>query len=85
VTLYYAPANDCLIFVPLDGLTALYHRPSAMTHVLLEPAPEIIAALAPAPLTISALCAALELDRTAIPILEERLAELEASGLVARR
>jgi PqqD family protein of HPr-rel-A system len=85
VTLYYAPAQDCLISVPLDGLTTLYHRSSAMTHVLLEPAPQIIAALTPAPLTIAGLCVALGLDQGDVPILAERLAELEASGLVARQ
>lgn len=32
--------------VLLDGFTLIYHRPSGQTHLLAEPAPEILAALA---------------------------------------
>ncbi len=79
-------ASDTLISVDLDGLVALYDRASAMTHVLAEPAPEILAALGPAPLTARQLLDALDLpdDIETRPALLARLAELETSGLVRR-
>jgi DNA-binding HxlR family transcriptional regulator len=56
-----------------------------MTHVLIEPAPQILEALRDAPLTLADLRAALELSEDDIPLLQERLSELEASGLVLAR
>jgi PqqD family protein of HPr-rel-A system len=81
---YAAPAPESLISIELDGLVALYDRASAMTHVLAEPAPEILAALAPAPLTAAQLLGALDLadNLETRPALLARLEELEASGLV---
>lgn len=55
-----------------------------MTHVLIEPAPQIIEALQNAPMTLVELCAALDLEESNQAVLAERLAELEESGLVAR-
>lgn len=83
---FAAPAADCLISVPLDGIVALYHRRSTMTHIVAEPVPEILAALAGAPLTTAGLLAALGLDdspETRTSLLA-RLDELEASGLILR-
>jgi PqqD family protein of HPr-rel-A system len=81
---YYAPAAELLIAASLDDLTALYHRPSAMTHVLIEPAPQILNALQSVPKTLDELRLALDLAGDDMPILAERLGELEALGLVAR-
>ncbi len=83
--LYSAPSPDTLIAVPLDGLTALYHRTSAMTHVLVEPAPEILTALQGSAMTADDLLSALDLAPSDGPALRERLNELEALGLVVRR
>jgi PqqD family protein of HPr-rel-A system len=83
--LYAAPPADHLIAAPLDGLTALYHRMSTMTHVLVEPAPQIISALQGTSLSVSDLLKALDLSDADAPVLTERLQELEASGLVVRR
>ena len=72
---------------PIDGLTALYHRPSGQTHLVSEPVPEILAALAGEALTLAELRARLaeahdiEGDDDA---LLARLDELAASGLIAR-
>ena len=83
---FAAPAADTLISVELDGLIALYDRASAMTHILAEPAPQILAALGLSPLSAPHLLAALDLpdDAETRPALLARLAELEASGLVRR-
>jgi PqqD family protein of HPr-rel-A system len=83
---FAAPAPDTLIAVQLDGLVALYDRASAMTHVLAEPAPEILEALGPVPLTATELLTALDLpdDTETRPALLARLEELEVSGLVRR-
>jgi PqqD family protein of HPr-rel-A system len=84
VTRYSAPSDACLISVPLDGLTAVYHRPSAQTHVLIEPAPQILNALRAKELTLAELRTALGLAHDQEAVLQERLSELEESGLVLR-
>lgn len=70
----------------LDGLTALYHRPSGTTHILAPPAPQILAALTTLG-DVGALAARmaetfdLEGGEEA---LAARLSELEAAGLIRR-
>ena len=80
-----APATALLV-APLDSFTAIFHRASGITHLLAEPAPEILAALAGGDLTLDALLDRLgegydlaDADRDA---LAARLAELVAAGLV---
>ena len=73
----------------LDGLTALYHRPSGMTHILVTPAPEILAALAEGPADADELLRRIgerfEIEaEDAGEAVAARLAELEAAGLVRR-
>jgi PqqD family protein of HPr-rel-A system len=85
--LYIADPPDLLRRVELDGLTAFYHSPSGMTHLLAPPAPQILDALAGAAADGAEL-----LDRIGerfelqggVEALEARLAELEAAGLVSR-
>ncbi len=48
-----------LIVEPLDMFTAVFHRPSGVTHLLNEPAPQILEALAQDDLTMDALLARL--------------------------
>ncbi|KQO52817.1 HPr-rel-A system PqqD family peptide chaperone [Sphingomonas sp. Leaf257] len=86
---YRAAAAALLIVEPLDMFTAVFHRPSGVTHLLNEPAPQIMEALADEPLDRDALLARLtqnfdlgDADGTAV--LQARLAELEAAGLVDR-
>jgi PqqD family protein of HPr-rel-A system len=75
--------------VLLDGLTALYHRPSGMTHILVTPAPEILAALDDGPADADELLRRIgerfEIEaEDASEAVAARLAELEAAGLVRR-
>lgn len=84
---YLAADPATLRIVPLDSLTAIYHRTSGITHVVASPVPELLAALV-RPLTIDALLSALardydlpDADRAA---LAERLDELVEAGLVSR-
>lgn len=83
---YCAPPADALIAVELDALTALFHRPSGITHLVAAPVPEILAVLREA-MTADDLLAALARDYDlADPdpaALAARLDELVASGLVA--
>jgi PqqD family protein of HPr-rel-A system len=83
---YIAGSEDCLRSVELDGLTAIYHRPSGMTHILAAPAPQLLEMLADRPASIEELKArigeAFELEQS--DALEARLGELEAAGLVSR-
>lgn len=86
---YRAAAAALLIVEPLDMFTAVFHRPSGVTHLLNEPAPQILEALADEPLDRDALLARLaqnfdlgDADGTAV--LQARLTELEAAGLVDR-
>jgi PqqD family protein of HPr-rel-A system len=75
--------------VPLDELTAVYHRTSGQTHLVAAPVPEILAALEGAPATLDVLLARLaeryDLADPDPEALAARLAELETLGLVQRR
>ncbi|WP_202189268.1 MULTISPECIES: HPr-rel-A system PqqD family peptide chaperone [Sphingomonas] len=87
MTRFLAADPATLRTVALDELTILYHRASAITHVLAPPAPEILVALA-APLTLEALLARLSADFDLLDggaeALAARLDELIAAGLVTR-
>ena len=84
---YVADAADRVCRVELDGLTALFHHPSGMTHLLAPPAPQILDVIADNPGDTGEITARLsahfDLDGGEQAILA-RLAELEASGLVWR-
>lgn len=85
---YHGPAPKALRIAALDVLTAVYHRPSGITHLLAPPAPEMLDALAGATLTadelLDQLAARFELGAVDAAALEARLAELVDAGLVAR-
>ncbi len=82
---YVADAADATCHVELDGLTALFHRPSGMTHLLAPPAPQILEVLANTPGDSSEIMIRLsetfDVEGGEEAILA-RLAELEASGLI---
>ena len=83
---YCAPAADALLTAPLAPFTAVFHRPSGITHLLAEPAPQILAALGEAAMSPTELKARLsetfDLGDHGEAVLAERLAELEAAGLI---
>lgn len=72
----------------IDGLMLVFHRPSGTTHFLDSPVPEMLALLADAPGDAAGLslrlCDQLGVphDDEALAVVEARLAELIASGLV---
>jgi PqqD family protein of HPr-rel-A system len=80
-----APAAT-LLSCDLDAFTAVFNRPSGQTHLLVEPAPELLAALADTAMTLDELRGALasRYDLDGAEGLEERLEELVAVGLVSR-
>ncbi len=84
---YIADPPATLKAVPLDGLVAIYHRPSGITHLLAPPAPQILEALADRDSDAGELLARMT-ERFDIEggadVLDARLAELEAAGLVRR-
>jgi PqqD family protein of HPr-rel-A system len=88
-TLYRAASPDSLIVAPVDLLTAIYHRASGQTHLMASPAPEILEALAEAPLDAAALLAKLRADYDLVDAdpaaLTARLDELVETGLVEWR
>ena len=86
---YIADPPEDVRIVALDGLSALYHAPSGMTHIVAPPAPEILAALQAGPADaaelLARLAATFDLGATnAADIAGLRLAELEQAGLVRR-
>lgn len=85
---YVAADAATLRLAQLDLLTACYHRTSGQTHLLVSPAPELLALLA-TPLTRNELQHALaqrfELADGHAAALDARLGELVAAGLVERR
>jgi PqqD family protein of HPr-rel-A system len=73
--------------VSLEGLTALYHRPSGQTHLVTEPVPEILSALRGMALTVPELKGALGADQDVVgdaEALAARLEELAEAGLVSQ-
>jgi PqqD family protein of HPr-rel-A system len=82
---YAAPPIGACLRADAEGLTLLYHRRSGQTHILAEPAPQILEALAGAAMTEAELLVALAADFevTQPQVIGERLSELIASGLVS--
>lgn len=84
---YAADPPGALRRVDLDGLSALFHAPSGMTHVVASPAPEILEALAEGPADAGAILARMrsryDIDGDAAAV-AARLGELEQAGLVWR-
>lgn len=82
---FAAPPPGACLCEKAEGMMLLYHRTSGQTHILVEPAPQILDALADAPLTEAELLAALEADFevNSPDVIGERLSELIAAGLVS--
>lgn len=72
----------------IDGMTLIFHRPSGATHFLDSPVPEMLALLGAAPAAAAELAEKLcdqlgiAFDDEAVAVVETRLGELVASGLV---
>jgi PqqD family protein of HPr-rel-A system len=84
---YIADDGSQIRKVELDGLTALFHVPSGMTHIVAPPAPQILEALAGRPADLQELVRRLSRNFDvdgAQSALTARLDELEAAGLVSR-
>jgi PqqD family protein of HPr-rel-A system len=84
---YIADPEGLIRKVELDSLTALFHLPSGMTHIVAPPAPQILDALAgssaDAEELAERLSASFEIEGGE-EAMAARLAELEAAGLVRR-
>ena len=84
---YRALTAESFAAVDLDPFVALYDRRSGMTHLLAEPAPQLLALLADAPLTADVLrerlAEAFDLPDLTDAALAARLDELVAAGLLA--
>ncbi|MEG3083383.1 HPr-rel-A system PqqD family peptide chaperone [Sphingomonas sp. PB2P12] len=84
--IYRAPSADGLLIAPLDEFTAVYHRASGITHLLTEPAPQILAVLGEAGSTLQALLDRLgqdyDLTDGSHDALAARLDELVEAGLI---
>ena len=87
-SLYRAPPEGLLLVAPLDEFTAVYHRASGITHLLTEPAPQILAILGEGALSLDALLDQLARDYDLTDgtreALAARLEELVEAGLVER-
>jgi len=86
---YIADGVEQMCRIELDGLTALFHRPSGMTHILAPPAPQILEALAgrsgDADEIVVRIKVHFEIEaEDEAASVAARLAELEAAGLVRR-
>ena len=84
---YIADPPELRKTVALEGLTAIFHRPSGMTHIVAPPSPQILDALRAGPAGAEELLARIG-ERFEVEggedALAARLAELEAAGLVRR-
>ncbi|MBB5685531.1 HPr-rel-A system PqqD family peptide chaperone [Sphingobium boeckii] len=87
--LYAADPPEARRRVSLDALDAIHHRPSGQTHLVCEPIPQILEALAAGPADAAGIVARLAIAHEFDPadaatIIAARLAELEAIGLLWR-
>lgn len=86
MTIFRAPPAEAVRIVALDDLTLIYHRAAGATHLLAEPAPEILEALADgsadAETLLRRLSERFDLDPHAEQGIAARLEELIAAGLV---
>ena len=88
-TKFRAEPADQILVTPLDSLTLVYQRRSGITHIVAEPAPEILAVMGTDALTVEEVAQRLatqfDFDGThAADILAARLNELADLGLVER-
>jgi PqqD family protein of HPr-rel-A system len=85
---YRGPPEHGLLTAPLDEFTAVYHRASGITHLLTEPAPQILAVLREGAMSLHALLGRLsreyDLEDADSAALAARLDELIEAGLVER-
>ncbi|MEO9600970.1 HPr-rel-A system PqqD family peptide chaperone [Parasphingorhabdus sp.] len=87
---YRAASQDDLIWHALDSMTLLFHRPSGITHMLAEPAPDLLQVMGDAPLAASEIASRLsalfdiETEGDAEDIVLARLEELSLLGLVSK-
>jgi len=85
---YRAPPSDGLLIAPLDEFTAVYHRASGVTHLLTDPAPQILVAVQDGARSLDALLDRLgrdyDLTDGTREALAARLEELVEAGLVER-
>ena len=82
---YIADPRELTRKVELDGLTALFHIPSGMTHIVAPPAPQILHALAGSAADADELSRRLSVHfdlEGGAEAMAARLRELEAAGLV---
>lgn len=88
--LYKAEAADQLLVEPLDAMTLIFHRRSGITHMVAEPVPEILSAMASdtvdAATLVQRLMAQFDLGSVddAVTVISARLEELADLGLVVR-
>ena len=86
---YIADDESCVSTIELGGLTALFHEPSGMTHIVAPPAPQILQVLRESPRNAGEIFTRIaelyEIENEAgAEAIEARLAELEEAGLVRR-
>lgn len=88
-TKFRAEPADRILVTPLDSLTLVYQRRSGITHIVAEPAPEILAVMGTDALTVDEVAQRLATQfdfdgKQAADILVARLNELADLGLVER-
>lgn len=84
---FHVNVRTDLKVVLLDSLTAIYHRPSGQTHIVAEPIPQILAAIGLGECDFDELLGRLDVSDSSDVrlLLDERLAEMSAAGLIAAR
>jgi len=85
---YRAEPAHAYVLRVLEDLTLIFHRPSGLTHIVVEPVPQILAVMADDALTVDEVLGRLAADfdlsddASARDAIVARLGELAALGLV---
>lgn len=88
--LFRPTAGNALLIRSLDAMTLIYHRPSGITHMVVEPIPQILEVMdgqdMAAETVAEKLLQRFDLGEAqdALPIITDRLEEMASLGLVQK-
>lgn len=86
----YTAEPHALLMVPLDSMTAIFHRRSGITHIVADPVPQILNVIGSQTMSVEEMCQRLQTifdveGDDAAAIIGERVKEMARLGLLERQ